>query len=174
MSYVGTLSYTFYLSCCSCVFCCCTQELVWTNLIGHAMTSTSLKSNVVWGPSYGDTVVTITTRSRDSTIPSPHLHRDSASMGVLQTPLYGCVYLYVFICINILILSDALMHLCIDVLYAFTCMHLRTCDLMRVCTYIFIRICMCLRNYILLLGLSSVSPYLHIPIGIGESSSLSK
>ena len=112
----------------------------------------------MWGPvpSYGDALVTITIlRSRDSTIPSPHLHRDSASMDVLHTPLYGCVYLYVFICINILILSDALMHLCIDVLYVFTYVHLRTCVLMCVHTYVFIRICMWLRTYILLLGLAS-------------------
>ena len=53
-----------------------------------------------------------------------------------------------------LIYSYAFMHLCIYVLYVFTYMiHLRTyilmSQVMRVCTYVFLCICMCLRTYIL-------------------------
>jgi len=54
--------------------------------------------------------------------------------------IYVCMYLYAFIWI---IYSYALMRLCIYVLYAFTCMRLRTRVLMSVCTYVFMCIPMC-------------------------------
>ena len=90
-------------------------------------------------------------RSDDPLPTSPTVSRwTSQPLCILvdYTLMYICVCVY-YTHLYTFIYSYAFMHLCIVVLYAFTYMHLRTWILVRVCTYVFICVCMCLRTYIL-------------------------